>query len=154
VNLGLIPGYGATQRLPRIIGFPEALEMLRTARTLNAKKACELGWALETPVSDPLSVAREVIDRHLEGKETIGPVDPAPLSVPDALAERDIGHRSLVIDAILVDTVRRGAALPLAEGLDVEAKGLADCKRTIDFDIGMSNFIQNGPRVPAEFLHE
>jgi enoyl-CoA hydratase/carnithine racemase len=154
VNLGLIPGYGATQRLPRIIGFTEALEMLRTARTLGAKQACELGWALGTPVSDPLSVAREVIGRHLEGKETIGPVDPAPLSVPDALPGRDIGHRSLVIDAILVDTVRRGAALPLAEGLDIEAKGLAACKRTIDFDIGMSNFIQNGPRVPAEFLHE
>jgi enoyl-CoA hydratase/carnithine racemase len=154
VNLGIIPGYGATQRLPRIVGFAEAMKMLRTAATINAAGACELGWAQGSPAADPVAAAREVVGRHLEGKETVAPVDPSPVPVPQELPALDIGHRSLVIDAILVDTVRRGAARPLAEGLDIEAKGLADCKRTVDFDIGMKNFIQNGPRVPAEFLHE
>jgi enoyl-CoA hydratase/3-hydroxyacyl-CoA dehydrogenase len=66
----------------------------------------------------------------------------------------DLGHRSLAIDGILVDVLRRGLALPLAEGLKIEAQGFARCKRTVDMDIGMKNFMQNGPRVPAAFLHE
>ena len=41
-----------------------------------------------------------------------------------------------------------------AHRLEVEAKGFGDCKRTIDFDIGMTNFIVNGPRVPADFINE
>jgi enoyl-CoA hydratase/3-hydroxyacyl-CoA dehydrogenase len=153
VNLGIIPGYGGTQRLPRIIGLDKALELLRTGRPVGAKEACKLTWATDHPATDPVAAARDVIHRHFDG-ETIGPVNPEPLPVPDTLPTVDIGHRSLVIDSILVDTVRRGVSKPLEEGLDIEAKGLADCKRTIDFDIGMKNFIQNGPRVPADFLHE
>jgi enoyl-CoA hydratase/3-hydroxyacyl-CoA dehydrogenase len=50
--------------------------------------------------------------------------------------------------------MRRGLARPLAEGLTIEADGFARCKATVDMDIGIKNFIQNGPRVPAAFLHE
>ena len=50
--------------------------------------------------------------------------------------------------------LRRGLALPLAEGLALEADGFGRCKATVDMDIGMKNFTQNGPRVPAAFLHE
>ena len=46
-------------------------------------------------------------------------------------------------------------------GIPVEAlaaltrqEGFARCKNYVDYDIGMKNFIQNGPRVPAEFMHE
>ncbi len=42
----------------------------------------------------------------------------------------------------------------LAEGLVIEAQSFARCKSTVDMDIGMKNFVQNGPRVPAVFLHE
>ncbi len=63
-------------------------------------------------------------------------------------------RHSLAIDAILVRVIRRGLSRPLEEGLRVEAEGFGDCKRTVDYDIGMKNFIQNGPRVSAEFLHE
>jgi Flp pilus assembly protein protease CpaA len=45
-------------------------------------------------------------------------------------------------------------ARPLAEGLGVEAAGFGRCKTTVDMDIGMKNFVQNGPKVPALFLHE
>lgn len=83
----------------------------------------------------------------------LAPVDPAPMKV-DAIPRVDIGHRSLAIDAILVDVLRRGLSRPLAEGLVVEAQGFARCKSTVDMDIGMKNFVQNGPRVPAAFLHE
>ena len=35
-----------------------------------------------------------------------------------------------------------------------EAAGFAHCKEVIDYNIGMTNFIVNGPRVPAAFMHE
>ena len=66
----------------------------------------------------------------------------------------DLGHHSLATDAILVDVLRRGLAVPLPEGLRIEARGFARCKETVDYDIGMKNFMQNGPRVPAVFVHE
>jgi len=84
----------------------------------------------------------------------LAPVDPAPLAVPAALPPVDLGHRSLAIDAILVDVIREGLRLPLPEGLAVESRGFGRCKGTVDMDIGMKNFVQNGPRVPAAFLHE
>jgi len=154
VNLGIIPGYGATQRLPRLVGFERALELLRTGRTVNAQEACEIGWAYGKPVEDPVRAAKELIREHLAGKVKLAPVDPAPLAVPDRIPKLDIGHRSLLIDAILVDAVKRGVQLPLDEGLLMEAKAFADTKETIDADIGIKNFILNGPRIPAAFMHE
>ena len=45
-------------------------------------------------------------------------------------------------------------AVDLEKGLAIEADGFARCKETVDMSVGMTNFIQNGPRVPALFLHE
>jgi enoyl-CoA hydratase / 3-hydroxyacyl-CoA dehydrogenase len=154
VNLGIIPGYGATQRLPRLIGVERALELLRTGHTIGAKEACALGWASGEPVADPVSAAKDLIREHLAGKVKLASMNPAPLAVPDPIPNVEIGHRSLVIDAILVDAVKRGVALPLDEGLIVEAKAFADTKETVDADIGIQNFIMNGARVPAAFMHE
>jgi len=153
VNLGIIPGYGGTQRLPRIVGLDAAAGLLRTGRAVNAGEACALGWA-RGPAPDPLAAARELIEDHLAGREHLAPVPAAPMTVPDHFPAVELGHRSLAIDAILRDVLRRGLALPLDQGLAIEAAGFAACKRTVDYDIGMKNFIQNGPRVPAVFLHE
>jgi len=154
VNLGIIPGYGATQRLPRLVGVEKALELLRTGRAIGAKEACALGWATGEPVADPVCAARDLIRKHLAGKIKLGPVNPAPIAVPDPIPSVDIGHRSLTIDAILVDAVKRGVQLPLDKGLIVEAKAFADTKETVDADIGIQNFIMNGARVPAAFMNE
>lgn len=155
VNLGIIPGYGGTQRLPRLIGFERALELLRTGRAIGAKDAVDLGWAESLAEDgDVVAAARELIRRHVEGQVRLGPVASAPVDVPASLPDVDIGHRSRVIDAILIDVVRTGLEKPLAEGLAIEAQGFARCTQTIDMDIGMKNFVQNGPRVPAVFMHE
>ena len=154
VDLGIIPGYGGTQRLPRLLGLDEARRLLRTGKPIDAATACKLGWAHGEPAADPVAAVKALIRDHLEGKVKLGPVDPRPMTVPARLPPIDIGHRSLAVDAILVDVLRRGLALPLAEGLKVEARGFARCRRTIDMDVGMKNFQQNGPRVPAVFLHE
>jgi len=154
VNLGIIPGYGGTQRLPRLIGVERGSDLLRTGRPIRAREAVAWGWATGDPVTDVLAAAKELVRSHLAGKVKLGPVDPRPMSVPDELPRVNIGHRSLAIDAALVDVLREGLVQPLATGLEVEAEGFARCKNYVDYDIGMKNFIQNGPRVPAEFMHE
>jgi enoyl-CoA hydratase/3-hydroxyacyl-CoA dehydrogenase len=154
VNLGIIPGYGGTQRLPRLVGVERALDLLRTGRTISAKEACAWGWATGEPAADPVAAAKALVREHLRGAVRLAPVDPRPVPLPSRLPAIDIGHRSLAIDEILVDVVVRGLVLPLEHGLELESRGFGRCKRTVDMDIGMKNFIQNGPRVPAVFLHE
>ena len=154
VNLGIIPGYGGTQRLPRLIGVERALDLLRSGRPVGAAEACAWGWAEGKPEPDFVAAAKDLVRQHLAGKKKLAPVSPAPLPVPEKLPSLDLGHHSLVTDTILVSVVREGLAKPLAQGLEVEATGFARCKQTVDYDIGMKNFIQNGPRVPAVFLNE
>jgi enoyl-CoA hydratase/carnithine racemase len=154
VNLGIIPGYGGTQRLPRLIGFERAVDMLRTGRPVFAKHACAWGWAHGEPAADVVEAAKGLIQQHLNGEIKLAPVDPKPMSVPAEFPKVEIGHRSLAIDAILVDVIRTGLAAPLDEGLEIEAEGFARCYSTKDYNIGMTNFIQNGPRVPAVFMNE
>ncbi|MFO0562575.1 MAG: 3-hydroxyacyl-CoA dehydrogenase/enoyl-CoA hydratase family protein [Polyangiales bacterium] len=154
VNLGIIPGYGGTQRLPRLIGVERAVNLLRTGRAVGAKEAHEWGWSYGEPVSDPFATAVALVRKVAAGEAKVSAVNPSPMSALSALPKVDIGHRSLAIDAILIDVIKRGLELPLADGLRVEAEGFGRCKGTVDMDIGMKNFVQNGPRVPAAFLHE
>ena len=92
--------------------------------------------------------------QHFDGKVKLAPVNPEPLEFPAELPRLDIGHHSVAVDSILVDVVREGVSKPLSEGLKVEAAGFARCKQTLDYTIGMTNFIINGPRVPAAFMNE
>jgi len=154
VNLGIIPGYGGTQRLPRLIGVERALELMRTGAPVGAKEACAWGWAHGTPEVDVVGAARHLLAAAMAGDVTLRAVDQAPIDVPAQLPSVDLGHHSLAIDEILVDVVRRGLTRALPEGLAIEAAGFGRCKDTVDMDIGMKNFIQSGPRVPAVFLHE
>ncbi len=155
VNLGIIPGYGGTQRLPRLVGVERAVDLLRTGRPIGAGDACAWGWAHGEPVKgDLVAAAVELIRAHTSGEVKLAPVDPEPVELPADLPHVDIGHRSLAIDAILIDVVKNGLTRNLADGLELEAKGFGRCTLTIDLDIGLKNFIQNGPRVPAAFLHE
>lgn len=153
VDLGIIPGYGGTQRLPRLIGLDRALTMVRTGKPVGAAEAVAWGWAAAQS-SDVVGTAKDLIRKHNRGEARLAPLDNAPMAVPEVLPTVDLGHHSLSIDAILVDVVRRGLALPLEQGLEVEADGFGRCKRTKDLKIGLTNFVVNGPRVPAAFLNE
>ncbi len=153
VNLGIIPGYGGTQRLPRLVGVAKAAEMVRTASIVGADEACAIGWAHGTPAKDVMAEAKALIALAIAGEVTLKPVgEPGVAGVE--IGPLDIGHRSLAIDTILVDIMQRGLQLPLSEGLALEAEGFGRCKATVDMTIGMNNFMQNGPRVPALFMHE
>ena len=54
VTLGLIPGSAGTQRLPRLIGLPEALDLMTTGRFIKAEKAWSLGLVDELAPADKL----------------------------------------------------------------------------------------------------
>lgn len=65
VSLGLIPGYGGTQRLPRLVGAKSALRLLLTGERIDARRAHELGILAEPPVAkgELLEVAVALADR-------------------------------------------------------------------------------------------
>jgi enoyl-CoA hydratase len=58
INLGLLPGAGATQRLPRLVGVSRALDMMLTARKVDAEEALRIGL-IDRIVKDPLDEALE-----------------------------------------------------------------------------------------------
>ena len=62
VNLGVIPGYGGTQRLTRYIGKAQALELLLTADMINAEKALTLGLVNEVvPIEELIQRSRAIL---------------------------------------------------------------------------------------------
>ena len=158
VNLGIIPGYGGTQRLPRLIGFERAWSMLRDASVMRASEALEWGWAAALTASadhaEVVTAAIELARRATKGEVTLTPIDATPMTLPEALPEVNIGQRSLVIDAILRRACLEGLTRPLNEGLALEAYLVGAAVETVDCGIGMTNFMQNGPRTPALFMHE
>jgi enoyl-CoA hydratase / 3-hydroxyacyl-CoA dehydrogenase len=77
-----------------------------------------------------------------------------PIETPEQLPRIDIGHLSRAIDAIVCRAITEGCRLPLAEGLKFESEMFGECVKTRDMKIGLENFLKNGPRAKAEFVHE
>jgi 3-hydroxyacyl-CoA dehydrogenase/enoyl-CoA hydratase/3-hydroxybutyryl-CoA epimerase len=78
VQLGLIPGAGGTQRLPRLVGLQRALDMILTGRNVRAKKAYQMGLVDELVhpailIDTAVDRARKLADRTLDGRR--GPKD-------------------------------------------------------------------------------
>jgi hypothetical protein len=65
----------------------------------------------------------------------------------------EIGHRSRAIDGLLCRALLEGCNQPLADGLQVESEMFGECCATEDMRIGVGNFLANGPRSKAEFVH-
>jgi enoyl-CoA hydratase len=68
INLGILPGAGGTQRLPRVVGKAVAMEMILNNRTLNAEEALQYGLAnrvfpVETYLQEALNLAGEIAAR-------------------------------------------------------------------------------------------
>lgn len=121
VKLGLIPGWGGTQRLPRIVGPELAAEMLRTGDSLGAEAARDAGLVSAVVKSESLLdfAARHVLHGGWRGLR-----ESKLASVP--LAERERfkapvpSAPAAVREAMLVLT--RGGELPLAEALELETE--------------------------------
>ncbi|MFG0317533.1 MAG: 3-hydroxyacyl-CoA dehydrogenase/enoyl-CoA hydratase family protein [Planctomycetota bacterium JB042] len=153
-NLGIIPGAGGTQRLPRIIGFERAAEMMRTGRPISSAEALTWGLISEEVEGDLVGRAVELARGLADGTVAAPPFEAGPLEdVPDALPDLDIGHRSRAVDAILCRVILEGAKRPLVEGIALEARAFGEICATRDKRIGVENFHRNGPRAKAEFVH-
>jgi enoyl-CoA hydratase/3-hydroxyacyl-CoA dehydrogenase len=152
-KLGIIPGNGGTQRLPRLVGMERAWPILRSANSISSTQAKEFGLVQEEVEGDLIEAAMDWVKKILDGKVNIPPIKKEPISIPSRLPDIDIGHLSQKIDSLLQQAILEGAKMTLEEGLKLEAKIFGECLLTKDMRIGMENFIKNGPKVNANFVH-
>lgn len=152
-RLGIIPGNGGTQRLPRLVGLEKAWPILRTANPISSAQAKEIGLIHEEVEGDLIEVAIDWVKKIYSGELHLPPIPKGPIPIPPTLPEVDIGHLSRKIDSILQKAILEGAKMTLEEGLKLEAKLFGECFLTEDGRIGLENFMKNGPKVNAQFVH-
>jgi enoyl-CoA hydratase/carnithine racemase len=120
ILLGVIPGGGGTQRLPRLIGPSRAKDLIFTGRFVGAAEALAIGLADKVvPDSEVLTAAREMAGRYAGGP---------------ALALRAAKQ-----------AVDQGLDVDLATGLQIERLQFAALFSTEDQKAGMHSFVENGP---------
>jgi enoyl-CoA hydratase / 3-hydroxyacyl-CoA dehydrogenase len=152
-NLGFIPGAGGTQRLPRLVGVDIAAEILRTARPVSGKEALEIGLIDKEVdgdlVDEAVTFAKKLISGEVQPREFIN----NGISKNTSPKNINIGHLSKKIDEIMNKAIYDGIKLPLDEALELESKLFGECIQTKDMKIGLDNFLNNGPKEKAEFIH-
>ncbi|MBW2262869.1 MAG: enoyl-CoA hydratase/isomerase family protein [Deltaproteobacteria bacterium] len=150
-KLGIIPGFGGTQRLPRWVGLKNAWKILRDGEPISSAEALEIGLVREIVKADARGAAILLVRDMISGKVETPRIPTDPIDVPDDLPDVDIGHLSTKIDGIMQEAIINGAKTTLAKGLEIEARCFGKCLTADDMRIGMKNFIENGPRAKAEF---
>jgi enoyl-CoA hydratase/carnithine racemase len=119
INLGLIPGAGGSQRLPRLVGVARAKEMIFTGRMVDMTEAPDIGLV------DAVHPADEVYDRAVA-----------------AAAQYARGPYALRLAKRAID---EGIEGPLDQGLRLEQSLFSECFATEDRRIGVASFIEHGP---------
>jgi len=117
VKLGLIPGYGGTQRLPRLVGQPRALRLLLTGEMIGAAEALRIGLVDEVVAADRLMERAQEIAKMIAAM--------APLAVAGCM-----------------DAVRRGSDLGLQAALELEAEIFGRLCGTADKAEGTKAFLE------------
>ena len=117
VKLGIIPGYGGTQRLPRLVGKGVALQLILSGAMIDAQEAHRVGLVNEVVPADELISRAEAILNQIGAN--------APLSIKYA-----------------IEAVNKGMETSLAEGLVLESALLAICTSTEDKKEGTSAFLE------------
>jgi 3-hydroxyacyl-CoA dehydrogenase len=132
VKLGLIPGAGGTQRLPRLTGFAKAAELCAAGNLISAADALRFGIVDRVAGGDLLAEAIAFV-RTMSGSPRrtrdltmqAGPADAAALAgVRDAVRKK---APHLLAPMKAIDAVEAAARLPFAEGLKLEARLFAEC---------------------------
>jgi len=120
LKLGLIPGYGGTQRLPRLVGRGRALQLLLTGEMIDAQEAYRIGLVNRVvPADQLLAAATAMIQQMLMN---------APLGL-----------------AACIDVVDRGLQLPLDDALALEASQFGVLISTKDTAEGTRAFLEKRP---------
>lgn len=116
VTLGLIPGYGGTQRLTQLVGKGRALELITTADMITAEKAMQIGLVNNVVPQSELIAAAESILTKIKQR--------APLAVASAIK---------AVNASLKNDT---------DGFSVEIDEFAKCFQTADFKEGVTAFFE------------
>ena len=118
--MGLIPGYAGTQRLPRLVGKCQALEMILTGEPVTAQEAYRIGL--------------------------VNQVVPAPelLAAAEKLAQKVIANAPLAIK-FAMEAVNHGMQMSSAEGQFLEATLFGLCCTTMDMKEGTRAFLEKRP---------
>ena len=124
VSLGVIPGYGGTQRLPQLVGKGKAMELIMTAGMITANEAKELGLV-----------------NHVTTQEEL-------LGLAEKLAEKITRNSSTAISAAIKAV---NANFSDADGYEVEIKEFGNCFGTEDFKEGTQAFLEKRkPNFPGK----
>ncbi len=119
-KLGIVPGYGGTQRLPRLIGRGAALRLLLTGDMIDAAEAYRLGLVDQVTTPDELiTTVRAMLATMLAN---------APLAI-----------------AGCIEAVNRGQDVPLEEGCTIESDFFGLLSSTADMKEGMRAFLEKRP---------
>ncbi len=117
VKLGIVPGYGGTQRLARIIGRGRAIEMLLTGDPIDAAEALRIGLVNHVvPAAELMEKAREIAGKILKN---------GPVAV-----------------ALILQAVNRGLEMPLPQALEWEASQFGLSCATEDIKEGTRAFLE------------
>ena len=116
INLGLIPGYGATQRLVRLIGYGKTMEMVMTGEMIDAKEAYRIGLA--NHVCSPEMLREFTLDMA-----------------------RLIASKSSNTLRVGKQTIRAALDVGLTEGVAIEAEAFASLFDSEDKEIGVNAFL-------------
>ncbi len=122
IKLGLIPGYGGTQRLPRLVGPGAALKMILTGAIIDAAEALRIGLVDEVVPADQLPARATELAKLLAGMP--------PLAV-----------------AAAIEAVDRGAGLPLDQALTLEVALFGRLCATEDKREGTRAFLEKRPPI-------
>jgi enoyl-CoA hydratase len=120
ILLGIIPGAGGTQRLPRLVGPARAKDLVFSGRFVDAQEALHIGLVDRVVAPDDVySAAVEMVSRYANGP---------------AFALR-----------AAKEAIDEGLDVDLDSGLRIERKLFAGLFATEDRSIGMTSFVENGP---------
>jgi enoyl-CoA hydratase len=122
VKLGIICGYGGSQRLPRLVGRGAALKLLLTGATIDAVEALRIGLVDEVVQADQLMARAETLAKEIAAN--------APIALRETLR---------VVD--------EGLDRPLDDALACEAAGIGRCCGTADKTEGTAAFLEKRPPV-------
>lgn len=117
INVGLIPGGGGTQRLPRLVGWGKAKELMYTGRAIDAAEAERIGLVDKVVPQDKL-------------EETVMEL------------AKNIASKSSIIISLIKKAVNRGMYTDLAAGLDYEKGNFSLCFTTEDHKEGITAFLE------------
>ena len=140
ITLGIIPGAGGTQRLPRLIGLEAALEMMLSGKPLSAAEAAKVGL-VDTAVAGDVTAAavayaRELVasgkgprrtrEMSVEGREKAGEIIAARRAqLGKAFRNRNSPH-------VLLDAVQAAAELPFDAGIARERELSSQVERAVE----------------------